>query len=121
MVSEDVVKPGSSTLVMPEFGAEDEPWLEVPESNGERVVSSSEFIHKLLHELTLAIGPAAKIVVSDHIAALGESYDDFPAARRHELVTSVRAEILHPAMRQEFESRMAEYLRSFIGRPQAVV
>ncbi len=66
-----------------------------------------ELLTFLRKKLTEAIGPVAPFVLSDHIRALDESADSFPAAKLHELVQRLRKEILTDTLRQRFEEEMA--------------
>ena len=61
------------------------------------------FVREKLRE---AMGPLASYVLNEHIRALGESPESFPAARLEELVRRVSQEIFSDAFRQRFEKQM---------------
>ncbi|HWP59957.1 MAG TPA: AAA family ATPase [Candidatus Acidoferrales bacterium] len=63
-------------------------------------------LERMIRALTHAMGPLAPIVVQDHIAALHERVDAFPASRWQELIGRVSQEVLSAGMRARFEQEM---------------
>ena len=62
-----------------------------------------------------AMGPMARLVVAEHVRALGESVDLFPPARLEELVARLSNEIPDDLMRRKFEIEMAREIETQIG------
>lgn len=61
---------------------------------------------------TEAIGPMAKLILCDQIAALGESRETFPQSKLEELVQMVSREILNENMRARFEDTVGRQINA---------
>jgi hypothetical protein len=53
-------------------------------------------------ELNMILGPQAKTIVCEHVAALGESIEEFPKARLAELLEMLSKEIVNEPLRISF-------------------
>jgi succinoglycan biosynthesis transport protein ExoP len=89
-----------------------------PTSALERVPAS--FFDRLVALLTECAGgqrvhylSAARIIVYDEIAALGESAEAFPRARLEELVQGVTRAVSDHQMKMSFQKKVSEEIRSF--------
>lgn len=94
-----------------------------PENGAARVENLSgmaprEYFERMISVLTEALGPMAPIVVQDHIAAMGETKDAFPARRLGQLVNETSHEILNELMRHRFEEVMSEQFEALEGDPK---
>lgn len=76
----------------------------------------AEVLSFLREKLLEAIGPVAPFVLNDHIRALDESADSFPAARIEELVQRIRKEILTDGLRHRFDGQMAGEIKKVSER-----
>jgi capsular exopolysaccharide synthesis family protein len=65
-------------------------------------------MNRLLAALINAVGPVAPLMLRDHIASLGESQNEFPRNRVHELISKIAPEILAPELRAQFQEEIAE-------------
>jgi general secretion pathway protein A len=83
---------------------------EAPAPETETVPPQS--IHRLVTALTEAMGPMASLVVRDHVDAMGESTENFPKRRFHELVYATSGEILSQSLRARYESLMSREVRA---------
>jgi hypothetical protein len=72
-----------------------------------------QIVHVKLRE---AMGPLAAFVLQDHIRALKESPDSFPAAKLEELLQRLRKEIINQNFLQRFNSEMDEEIKKLGGR-----
>jgi hypothetical protein len=75
------------------------------------VVVPAEIFDTMTNVFTEAMGPMAKIVISDHVAAMGETIRAFPTIRLSELVDKISQEILSPRSRADFRQRIAQGIR----------
>jgi capsular exopolysaccharide synthesis family protein len=81
---------------------------------GDRVPAELfQIVHVKLRE---AMGPLAAYVLRDHIRALKESPDSFPAAKLEELLQRLRREIINQNFLQRFNSEMDEEIKKLGGR-----
>ena len=62
-----------------------------------------------------AMGPMARLVVAEHVRALGETAESFPPARLEELVSRLSKEIPDDVMRRKFEIEMAREIETRVG------
>ncbi|HKA35088.1 MAG TPA: hypothetical protein VKH64_17870, partial [Candidatus Binatia bacterium] len=83
---------------------------ETPAPDADAVPPQS--IDRLIAALTDAMGPMASLVVRDHVDAMGESTENFPKRRFHELVYSTSGEILSARLRARYESLMSQEVRA---------
>ncbi len=67
---------------------------------------SPQFLDRLTHELTEAMGPMASVVVRDQILALDESRETFPKIKLGKLIESVSREILDEMIKHRFRDLM---------------
>jgi polysaccharide biosynthesis transport protein len=72
-----------------------------------------QIVHVKLRE---AMGPLAAYVLRDHIRALHESPDSFPAAKLEDLLQRLRKEIINDRFLQRFNSEMDEEIKKLGGR-----
>jgi hypothetical protein len=72
-----------------------------------------QIVHVKLRE---AMGPLAAFVLRDHIRALKESPDSFPAAKLEELLQRLRKEIINQKFLQQFNAEMDEEIKKLGGR-----
>ena len=68
---------------------------------------SAEFFEQVTHELTQIVGPWASMIVSDNVAALGESMEKFPKTRITKLINIVSNEISDDKVKISFRARFA--------------
>jgi type II secretory pathway predicted ATPase ExeA len=87
----------------------EEPVLAAQSMVKEPTVSALVF-EQMERAATEAIGPMAKHIVVDQIAALGESRETFPQTRLNELIQRVSEEIFNETMRANFQSTMARQI-----------
>ena len=82
----------------------------------------TSFFDRMVAVLTEFAGPmgqrvhylsAARIIVYDEIAALGESAEAFPSTRLEELIEAVTRAILDEQMKISFQKRMSEEIQNF--------
>ncbi|MGD0234317.1 MAG: hypothetical protein ABSC55_07220 [Syntrophorhabdales bacterium] len=85
------------------------------------------------HELAKAVGPIARIIVDEKMAAFGESRDTFPEDRVESFVRAVSEEITDNSEKAAFTATMAEFLlpnrwsskqppkKSVTGNPLSVI
>jgi Mrp family chromosome partitioning ATPase len=71
-------------------------------------IAQPQFVKSINVTLTDYIGPIASVIVSEKIAALGESPEDFPQSRIGELIDSVAHEILDSESRISFKERCSD-------------
>jgi len=83
---------------------------EKPAPESETVPPQS--IDRLVAALTEAMGPMASLVVRDHVDAMGESTENFPKRRFHELVYSTSGEILSESLKARYEILMSLEFRA---------
>ncbi|MBM3127740.1 MAG: hypothetical protein FJ009_03795 [Chloroflexi bacterium] len=72
---------------------------------------NSAFFDGIALELARAMGPMARLIVEDAIAALGETQEKFPRERLADLVERVSEEIRDPKKRIHFQQVMLEAIR----------
>jgi chromosome segregation ATPase len=78
-----------------------DPNLTSSASSAEETVSPEVF-NRMTDRLTLIIGPLAPMIIRDHVAALGESMEQFPKSRVAELLELLSKEIANEKMRIAF-------------------
>jgi type II secretory pathway predicted ATPase ExeA len=71
------------------------------------VVSRGTF-ETMIQALTQAMGPMARWIVQDHIAAMGESINAFPPTRFKQLVDNASEEILAHKLKARFRALMSQ-------------
>jgi hypothetical protein len=79
-------------------------------------IAPAQLFEQLTAKLSEAVGPMAPLIVQDHVALMGESFDGFPKARVKELFDRVCQEILNEDLRNRFEKSMLheiQHYRSF--------
>ncbi|HEU4345167.1 MAG TPA: CpsD/CapB family tyrosine-protein kinase, partial [Candidatus Binatia bacterium] len=98
------------------------PTIEKAPSSAENPTAplSEESCNRLIEALTIAIGPAAPLVVREQIAALGESWAAFPKRRLEELVGLISQEILNEETRNRFRQKMSKEIRSMKESPNNI-
>ena len=62
-----------------------------------------------------AMGPLARLIVAEHVHALGESVESFPPARLEELVARLSNEISDDLLRRKFEIEMAREMETLVA------
>jgi general secretion pathway protein A len=67
---------------------------------------SLQFFDRMTRAATEAMGPMAKRILVDQIAALGESRHAFPQAKLADLILRISGEILNETMRSRFQKAM---------------
>jgi succinoglycan biosynthesis transport protein ExoP len=77
---------------------------------------SEEFLAAVGDKLIAAMGPMAPIVLREHVRALGESFDSFPADKLVQLTKRVSQEILHDYQRARFAHEIAEEIQKLGAR-----
>jgi len=77
-------------------------------ADGAREVVSPDFFKRVTHELAEINGPLADIMISDHVASLGESMEKFPKTRVTELVKILSEEIADENLKIGFRNRFTE-------------
>ncbi len=80
------------------------------EVNGK--VTPPQFLDSIRAALTEFIGPIASVIVSQKIAALGESQHAFPQGRIEELIEAVAQEILDTKSKISFREQCSDWVRS---------
>ena len=58
-----------------------------------------------------AFGPIAPLVVRDRIAALGETFGNFPEEKLAGLIHALKNEISNEFLRTEFQQKISEVVR----------
>ena len=71
----------------------------------------SDFLTHLVSALSKAVGPIAKIIIEDEIAAMGYTIEGFPRAHAAELVDLLAHEIKRPDKRTAFQADMVQKLQ----------
>jgi hypothetical protein len=71
----------------------------------------SDFLAHLVSALSKAVGPIAKIIIEDEIAAMGYNIEGFPRAHAAELVDLLAHEIKRPEKRTAFQADMVRKLQ----------
>ena len=74
--------------------------------------ATQRFFDRLVHELTLAMGPMAPLVVRDQVAVLGATLETFPANQLVGLVKELSREILNEKLKVRFQNNMFEEIRA---------
>jgi capsular exopolysaccharide synthesis family protein len=77
------------------------------------VTSARSFMDRLVHELTIAIGPIAPLIIREQIAALGATRETISANQFRTLVENVSGEIPDATAKHRFEKQMLEEIRAF--------
>lgn len=76
-----------------------------------RATVNGVFFDHVTRELTLVMGPLAKVIIEDEVSALGETRENFPRERVAELVERVSEEIRDEQKRVNFQRVMLEAIR----------
>src|SRR5574341_2076027 len=76
-----------------------------------RATVNGTFFEHVTRELTLVMGPLAKVIIEDEVNALGETRENFPRDRVAELVERVSDEIRDEQKRVNFQRVMLEAIR----------
>ena len=71
-------------------------------------VLPEEFLDRLTTMFAESIGPMAKLVVHEKIAALGETHDAFPESRFDDLMKALDQEIILPEMKLQFQQKIGQ-------------
>jgi hypothetical protein len=108
-IIEAEIKP-EAIIIKPETSQAEETTIELNVFKVDKV--PLECIHRMIAALTDAMGPMASLVVRDHVDAMGESTENFPKRRFHELVYSTSGEILSKPLRARYENVMSEEVRA---------
>jgi hypothetical protein len=69
---------------------------------------SGKFFDRMTVALTHVLGPRASIIVRGHVAALGESMEEFPKARAAELVEIVSQELVDENLKIGFREVLGD-------------
>jgi general secretion pathway protein A len=109
-IIETEIKKPEATIIKPETNEPEENAAELEANPAEMVPQQS--IYRMIAALTEAMGPMASLVVRDHVDAMGESTENFPKRRFHELVYSTSGEILSKPLRARYENVMSEEVRA---------
>jgi hypothetical protein len=70
-----------------------------------------DFFDRVTQELTQSIGLMAPMIIHDHVAALGESMEQFPNSRVRELLDILSTEILEENGKARFRMYFAKQMR----------
>ncbi|HEY7168918.1 MAG TPA: hypothetical protein VIB79_30445 [Candidatus Binatia bacterium] len=92
----------------PETVPEKTETVEIPDSKQAAVpppsAVSPKFFEGLTRELTHIVGPMAPMIIRDHVAALGESMESFPAAKLKNLFELLNGEIINRTLKNRFRA-----------------
>lgn len=88
------------------------PEIEVSSSESGPGTVTREFFNHLMAKFSETVGPMAPIIVTDGVAYLGESLDDFPKSRLKELLEKMCEEIPDEKRRQSFQNSMVSEIRA---------
>jgi chromosome segregation ATPase len=90
-------KPADSSfkVTVSEIGSNDQ-------TNVPQQTVAPSFFDFMNQELNMILGPQAKTIVREHVAALGESMEEFPKARLAELLEMLSKEIVNEPLRISF-------------------
>jgi hypothetical protein len=108
IIEADIKKP-EETIIKLEINQQEENTIELNVFKVDKV--PLECIYRMIAALTDAMGPMASLVVRDHVDAMGESTENFPKRRFHELVYSTSGEILSEPLKARYENVMSEEVR----------
>ncbi|MGH7827293.1 MAG: ExeA family protein [Candidatus Binatia bacterium] len=84
-------------------------------NDGKSETVPTEFLDVLSSALTDAMGPMARLVIRDGLAALGYSFTTLPKRSLERLVELVSSEILNELLRTGFQSRMSKVIGDLNG------
>ncbi len=76
-----------------------------------RATVNGVFFDQVTRELTLVMGPLAKVIIEDEVNALGETRENFPRERVAELVERVSEAVHSDTRRLRFQQIMLETIR----------
>ncbi len=76
-----------------------------------RATVNGAFFDHVTHQLTLAMGPVAGVIIEDEVSTLGERRENFPRDRVAELVERVSEQIADEQKRVNFQRIMLEAIR----------
>jgi DNA repair exonuclease SbcCD ATPase subunit len=88
-------KPADSKVRVSEMTSNDQ-------TNVRQQTVAPNFFDFMNQELNMILGPQAKTIVREHVAALGESIEEFPKARLAELLEMLSKEIVNEPLRISF-------------------
>ena len=95
------------------------PRVTKPADNWAGEITPAAALKIVCARLIEAMGPMARLVVAEHIRALGESVESFPPARLEELVMRLSNEIPDDFYRRRFEMEMARELATLVVQHDA--
>ena len=75
------------------------------------VLLDGDFFRFLIHQLSLAVGPIASVLIEDEIQRLGYEVDQFPDYRARDLVSKLAAEIRREEKKSVFINHMMIKIR----------
>jgi general secretion pathway protein A len=109
-IIETEIKKPEAIIITPKTNQPEEKTIELNVFKVDKV--PPECIYRMIAALTDAMGPMASLVVRDHVDAMGESTENFPKRRFHELVYSTSGEILSEPLKARYENVMSEEVRA---------